>query len=264
MEFISFASGSSGNCYYLNAEGCSILIDLGIGIRTFKKIYKDYGCSFGTIEGILVTHNHTDHTKAVGYLSNEFHIPVYTTQAVHEGMKANPFLSKKIRPQETRIITHEEAFKIGPFTINAIPVPHDSFGNNGFLIKYKDINFCIITDIGHITPEISNIVSQATHLVIESNYDEEMLQIGPYPFRLKKRIQGPYGHISNKETAELLSASLSPNLIKHVWLCHLSEENNTPTLAANTCLERIKEISQLNHIIPQPLPRKQPMGVIEI
>lgn len=264
MKFISFASGSSGNCYYLNAEGCSIIIDLGLGIRTFKKTYKDYGCSFGDIQGVLVTHNHTDHTKAVGYLSNEFHIPVYTTEAVHEGMRKNPFLSKKIRPQELKIITHLSPFQIGPFTITAFPVPHDSYGNNGYIIRYKDVVFCLITDIGHITPEIEEAVSKSTHLVVESNYDHQMLETGPYPMRLKKRIEGPYGHLSNAETAQLLANYLSPELIQRVWLCHLSEENNKPELASQTCLSALQNLPKLNHIIPQPLPRRQPTGVIEL
>ena len=264
MKFISFASGSSGNCYYLHAEDCSILIDLGLGIRTFKKTYKDYGCSFGDIKGILVTHNHTDHSKAVGYLSNEFHIPVYTTKAVHDGMLSNPFLSKKVRVQQQEVITHHTPFSIGPFTIQAIPVPHDSFGNNGYLISYHDIHFGIITDIGHITPEIQELVSKATHLVIESNYDPQMLITGKYPLHLKNRIKGPYGHISNIETAQMLITALDPQRIKQVWLCHLSEENNTPTLAAETCITEFKNTPQLQHIIPQPLPRRTPTGIIEI
>ena len=264
MKFISFASGSSGNCYYLHAEGCSILIDLGLGIRNFKKTYKDYGCSFGDIQGILVTHNHTDHTKAVGYLSNEFHIPVYTTEAVHNGMNSNPFLSKKIKKEELKTVYHNEPFSIGPFKITATPVPHDSYGNNGYLIQYKEISFCIITDIGHITPEIQALVSQATHLVVESNYDPQMLQTGPYPLRLKKRIEGPYGHVSNVETAELLTKHLNPERIKKVWLCHLSEENNTPELASETTTKALMVNPLLQHITPQPLPRKQPTGVIDI
>lgn len=264
MKFISFASGSSGNCYYINANGCGILIDLGLGIRTFKKTYKDYGCSFGDIQGILITHNHTDHTKAVGYLSNEFHIPVYTTEAVHEGMRNNPFLSKKVHPQEIRIITHQQPFEIGPFTITAFSVPHDSFGNNGYLIRYNDVVFCLITDIGHITPEIEKMVSQATHLVVEANYNPTMLEQGSYPQHLKKRIRGPYGHVSNEETAQLLATHLSPERIKTVWLCHLSEENNTPALAYQTCIDALTDVAQLAHISPQPLPRKEPTGFIEL
>jgi phosphoribosyl 1,2-cyclic phosphodiesterase len=264
MQLISFASGSSGNCYYIHAEGCSLLVDLGLGIRIFKKTYKDYGCSFGDIQGILVTHNHTDHTKAVGYLSNEFHIPVYTTQAVHDGMKTNPFLSKKVRQEELKVIIHNESFRIGPFTITSFAVPHDSFGNNGFFIEYEDISLCIITDIGHVTPEISDFIKKTTHLIVEANYDTKMLESGPYPLHLKRRIQGPYGHISNAETAKLLSSSLTPNLIKKVWLCHLSEENNTPDIAANTCREILQSIPDLQHITPIPLPRRTPTWLINI
>ena len=264
MKFISFASGSSGNCYYLHADGTSLLIDLGIGIRTFKKTYKDYGCSFGDIQGILVTHNHTDHTKAVGYLSNEFHIPVYTTKAVHEGMQNNPFLTKKIKHQELEIIEHYTPFQIGPFTITAFPVPHDSYGNNGYFITCRSIAFCLITDIGHFTSEIETFVSKATHLVIESNFDSQMLETGAYPMRLKKRITGPYGHVSNSETADVLANRLNPTLIKRVWLCHLSEENNAPHLAQKTVFDTLQKVPELMHITPEPLPRRQPTGVIEI
>jgi phosphoribosyl 1,2-cyclic phosphodiesterase len=179
-------------------------------------------------------------------------------------MRKNPFLSKKIRPQELKIITHLSPFQIGPFTITAFPVPHDSYGNNGYIISYKDVVFCLITDIGHITPEIEEAVSKSTHLVVESNYDHQMLETGPYPMRLKKRIEGPYGHLSNAETAQLLANYLSPELIQRVWLCHLSEENNKPELASQTCLSALQNLPKLNHIIPQPLPRRQPTGVIEL
>ena len=265
MKFISFGSGSCGNCYYINSGGQGLLLDLGLGIRTFKKVYKDYGLSLAEIQGILVTHNHTDHTKAVGVLSNEFHIPVYTTEVVHEGMRRNMFLSKKVHPSEVRVITHQEPFTIGPFRITAFAVPHDSHGNNGYLIEVEELRFVLITDMGHVTDDIRQMISVANYLVVESNYDPLMLERGKYPYILKRRIQGPYGHISNQETAELLSAHLSKDNIRQVWLCHLSEENNLPELARQTVKQALfengfDEINLKLHV----LPRRTPFGVVEL
>jgi phosphoribosyl 1,2-cyclic phosphodiesterase len=266
MKFISLGSGSSGNCYYINTANTGIIIDLGLGIRTFKKLYKDYGLSLAEIQGILVTHNHTDHTKAIGPLSNEFHIPVYTTEAVHEGIMKNIYLSKKVHPSEKRIICHYETFEIGALRITAFPVPHDSHGNNGYIIEAEGKTLVLITDIGHVTEEIKQAISKAEHLIVESNYDLAMLESGKYPNHLKRRIKGPYGHISNTETAELLAENLNKERIKNIWLCHLSEENNTPELARSTTKAALTDKgfnlnTQLSLI---SLPRRTPYGIIEV
>lgn len=266
MKFISFGSGSSGNCYYINSDGHGLIIDLGIGIRSFKKYYKDYGLSFGEIQGILVTHNHTDHTKAVGVLSNEFHIPVYSTEAVHEGMLHNIFLNKKIKTSEIKIITHHANFQIGPFNITAFPVPHDSYGNNGYMIETEDKILTIITDIGHITEDIERAINNSNYLIIESNYDPEMLDKGKYPLHLKKRIKSPYGHISNQEIAYSIAKNLNKEFIKGIWLCHLSEENNTPENALKAVNQALYEhkIELPQNCKIQTLPRRTPYGIIEI
>ncbi len=239
MDFISLGSGSSGNCYFLIENEHILLIDLGLGIRTFKKRCDEYGLSMGKVKGVLVTHNHVDHTKGVAKFSNEFHVPVYTTEAVHQGMHNHIYLPQKIVLSNRKIIKHGERFEIGPFKITAFGVPHDSMGNNGYFIEIDDIKFCLITDMGHCTDAVKEYVSQATHLVVEANYDPEMLEKGPYPLVLKRRIKGPYGHHSNPETADLLTQHLNPCLIKHIWLCHLSEENNSPDVALNTIREAL-------------------------
>ena len=233
LKFICFGSGSSGNCYYLNAEGYGIIIDMGIGLRIMKKHFRDFGLNMAQINSILVTHDHTDHVKSVGALSNEFHIPVYSSKEVHDGMGRNCFMSKKVRQEEKHIVAHNEPFQLGPFKVTAFPVPHDSSGNNGYFIEYGEVTFCLVTDAGHITPEIINYIGKAKYLVLEANYDATMLEQGPYPQYLKRRITGPAGHLCNTETAEALAEHLSEHA-KCVWLCHLSEENNHPELARKT------------------------------
>lgn len=241
VKFISFSSGSCGNSYYLLADGCGLLIDLGIGIRAFRKNFSNYGLPIAQINSILVTHDHTDHVRAVGAVSQKFHIPVYSSAKVHESMLANHYVSKKVPASLRHDVEKGTTFNIGPFTIRTFHVPHDSADNNGYIIDVEDLRFVLITDVGHFTEEMPEIVHSATHLVIESNFDAAMLASGRYPKRLQERISGGNGHISNALTAEFLAANLDPQRIRHVWLCHLSEENNRPALARDTVSEALEK-----------------------
>lgn len=239
LQFISFASGSSGNCYYLNANGYGILIDIGIGIRIFKRNFSNYGLPIAQIQAILVTHDHTDHVKAVGAVSRDFRLPVYTSQKVHDSILRNHFVSKKVPADLQHAIERGKTFELGPFSITSFAVPHDSADNNGYIIRVEDKCFVILTDVGHFTDEMADIVNQATHLVIEANYDTAMLATGRYPLRLQNRISGPLGHISNAETADFLSLHLDKQRTRRIWLCHLSAENNLPRIAHDTVAEAL-------------------------
>ena len=233
LRFICFGSGSSGNCYYLNADGYGLLIDLGIGLRSLKKYIRNYGLSFGEINAIFVTHDHTDHVKSVGAFSGEFNIPVYALQSVHEGMQRNYFMSKKIIPDNKRILNPDTTILLEKFKITPFNVPHDSSANCGYFIEVDGITFCLVTDMGHVTDDIRLYIEKSRYVVVEANYDAMMLKNGPYPAFLKRRIMGREGHMDNLDTAELLSTSLSAET-RNVWLCHLSEENNHPELARKT------------------------------
>ncbi len=233
VRFICFGSGSSGNCYYLMADGYGIVIDLGISVRNLRKHFRDYGLSLSQVKALLVTHDHTDHVKAVGAFSQEFHIPVYTSEEIHKGMERNYFMQKKVAPEMKHLLTNETPIQMGPFEVVPFAVPHDSAGNNGYFIRYADVRFCLITDAGSITEQMLNYIRQANYLVIEANYDEAMLATGPYPEFLKRRITSGKGHTGNADTAKVLAEHLHPEA-KRVWLCHLSEENNHPELARKT------------------------------
>ena len=135
MKFICFGSGSSGNCYYLESRGTAILIDLGIGIRAFKRYMSNYGLTIPKIAAIIVTHDHTDHIKAVGPMAITYRTPVYASQRVHEGIDRNRFMTKKI-PAELRELTElNTPFEVGNFRITPFAVPHDSSDNNGYFIE---------------------------------------------------------------------------------------------------------------------------------
>lgn len=233
LKFFSLGSGSSGNCYFLTTGQHSILIDAGLSMRSLKRTLSSYGFNLDQIEAVCITHDHADHIKAVGNLANDHDIPIYATQAVHLGINRNYCVTSKVTSAHARYINKEESFTIGDFTITPFEVSHDSSDCVGYQVEAEGITFVLITDAGCVTPTLEERVHNANYLVLESNHDEDMLAMGPYPAYLKGRIRSGRGHLSNKTAAELLSQHATENL-RHVWLCHLSEENNHPELARKT------------------------------
>lgn len=233
IKFISFGSGSSGNCYYLGNGHDAILIDAGIGIRRIKRYLKEYGIKNDEIRGVIITHDHADHVKAVGYVSQEMNLPVYSTGPIHLGMNNNVHTMKKVDACNQINIVQGEPFQIADFRITAFPIPHDSTENMGYYIELGEKSFCIMTDVGMPTETVQEYIRKSNYLVIEANYDVEMLRTGKYPQILKDRIASGTGHMSNHQTAEALARNFHEG-ISNVWLCHLSEENNHPELARKT------------------------------
>lgn len=263
FKLISLSSGSSGNCYYLGTSRYGILIDAGIGTRTLKKYLRDYGVAMETIVAVLITHDHADHIKSVGGLGGKLNIPVYATETVHFGIER----SKRVEADLTtsrRVIEKEVTFSIKDFEITAFDVPHDTIENVGYQIKLFGKTIVLITDAGRITDTIERYAKTANHLIIEANYDEEMLTQGNYPFHLKQRITSGMGHLSNRMTGELLTSIYEKHL-DEVWLCHLSQDNNHPELAYKTVEFALKEkgINVGTDIVLKTLSRGKPSGLKE-
>jgi len=233
IEFLCLGSGSSGNCYYLKTEKCSILIDAGIPVRTIKKAMWNYGFSLEEVKAIFITHDHADHIKSVGCLANDWHKPIYATERVHIGINNNYCTTQKVTEESRRYLYKDEATQIGDLTITPFEVSHDSSECVGYRIQQGELTFCLATDVGEVTPSVAEAIGMANYLVLEANHDEEMLAQGPYPAYLKARIRSGKGHLSNRQCADALVTYASPQL-QHVWLCHLSEENNHPELARKT------------------------------
>lgn len=236
---MSLSSGSSGNCYYLGNDNEGILLDAGIPIRTIIKSLKQEQIPFDAnhLKGVLVTHDHADHIRTIGCIGEVHHLPVYATQSVHKGIEKSRFVQESLFSSK-RVICPNETFTLGNFDITPFLVPHDSSENVGYHITAPGFRFTLITDVGHITPEIKHFASMADHLVMEANYDEEMLWGGQYPQFLKERVSGPLGHISNQDTADFLASIYHPNM-KNIWLCHLSKDNNHPELCWKTVEYRL-------------------------
>lgn len=240
FRFMSIGSGSSGNCYYLSTGNTQILVDAGIPVRTIKHTMRESGLSLEEIKGVFVTHDHADHIKSVGNIANDLHIPIFATEAVHRGINRNYCVTHKLQNTDVRVIQKGIALQFGDFLITPFDVPHDSTDCVGYRIEAEGIIFCIITDVGKATDIIQEQVSQAKYLVLESNYDDDMLAMGPYPAYLKGRIRSGSGHLSNALSARLVAEHASPDL-KHLWLCHLSQENNHPELARKTFESILRE-----------------------
>lgn len=237
LNFCSLSSGSSGNCYYLGNEHSGILIDAGIPAGSIRKFLKNKGISMQSIMGVLVTHMHTDHVRGLEVLSRKNNLPVFTTHKIWESIVSRQNIKSA---GSFREIDLQQKFHVAGFDIEAFPVTHDTPETVGFHICAEDYKITIATDLGHICQTSAPYLKAANLLVLESNYDEEMLRNGSYPHFLKARILSDRGHLGNLQCADFLANNLGENL-HHICLAHLSNKNNTPEIALETLKKTFAE-----------------------
>ncbi|HEX2969114.1 MAG TPA: MBL fold metallo-hydrolase [Bacteroidales bacterium] len=229
LNFCSLSSGSSGNCYYIGNEFSGLLIDAGISATSIRKFLKGIGISMQTIMGVLVTHNHSDHIRGLEVLTRKNHLPAFTTENVWKSI----LTYCDVTTDCIRNIPLQQSFHLAGFDIESFPVCHDAPETIGFHISYGEKKITIVTDLGHICETSAPYIRKANLLVIESNYDEDMLIKGGYPWYLKKRILSDHGHLGNKQASAFLAEIMNENL-NHICLAHLSKNNNTPEKALET------------------------------
>ena len=228
-RFISLSSGSNGNCYYIGNEDCALLIDAGLSGRAVKKRLEENGLPIGAIRMILITHDHVDHIKCLGSIAERLKVPIYATKKVGASLNRNYSIGSHITGY-VRTFEPGEHFENFGVKFCSFEVPHDATQTVGYYIDFFGDKFLFATDLGEVTDDSVKYGRMCQHIVIESNYDVDMLITGNYPPLLKSRIMNTHGHLSNEQTAGYLKSVWHEGL-KHVWLCHLSENNNTPEKA---------------------------------
>ena len=229
MRIISLQSGSNGNCIYVEADGVRLLFDAGISGIQAKERLALHGRDVAGIDALLISHDHSDHTRSMGIFHRKFGVPVYVTAKTY-------LASSRYGLGETQAANHfsaGETLRFGKVAVETISTPHDGVDGVVFVVDDGKHRLGILTDLGHVFGDLEAIIGSLDAVLLESNYDPEMLANGSYPDWLKERIVGPGGHISNLESAELLRKAASKRM---KWAClgHLSHDNNTPDLALET------------------------------
>ena len=238
MRFCSIRSGSSGNCIYVGSDSTHLLIDTGLSGKKIEAGLNELGLTGEDIDGILVTHEHSDHISGLGVFSRKYGTPVFTTAGTHRAI-----LSKKLGDLSNSTfteITCDESFYIGDLLVKASSVSHDAAEPCAFRIYDQNKSAGVLTDLGCYDEKTVEDYSNLDMLLIEANHDVNMLRAGRYSYELQNRILSRFGHLSNETGGQLLDRLLNDRT-KHVFLGHLSEENNYPALA----LESVKlEVNQ--------------------
>ena len=235
LNFCSLYSGSSGNSLLVETENTKLLIDAGVSSKKIETALNDINIDPSTLDGILVTHEHIDHVQGLGTLSKKFDLPVFVNQ---ETLDAMPKQKDKISENNIKTFKISDKFDIGDLEIKPFSIPHDAANPCGFNIWKNNKKISIATDIGHMTNPILKSLEESLFIMLEANYDPEVLRCSPYPFTLKSRIAGPTGHLPNEMAGKTISHLLKSGL-KNAMLGHLSKQSNFPELAYKTVVDEL-------------------------
>ncbi len=242
-KLVPLFSGSQGNSYYLGCGGQGILIDVGRSAKQTIQALNSNNVDVSSIKAIFVTHEHSDHVKGVRVFANKFKLPVYSTQGTYYEMLSEKYIDEKT---DCRIIG-SEGVDLDGMHIDAFSISHDCAEGCGYRVDMGASCFALATDLGYISSGVQNALKGCDAVVIESNHDVNMLQLGPYPYVLKRRILSPKGHISNADCAALLP-SLVKSGTKRFLLAHLSKENNMPEIAYRESLNELTAMGMSENV----------------
>ncbi len=241
IRVISLQSGSNGNCYYAEAGGTGILIDAGISGRQAEVRLADFGRDIRACRALFISHDHSDHSRCMGVYHRKFGLPVYVTQPTLRHLAR--WCPDRAGIEDVRYFRSGDVVALetrdAPLRVHSVPTPHDGTDCVAFVLEYRDRRIGILSDLGHVFQGLRELVETLDGMLVESNYDDALLEQGPYPRELKERIRGPGGHLSNDESAELAEAAVRCRRLQWLTLCHLSAENNAPEIALRTHRRRL-------------------------
>lgn len=239
MRMVSIASGSSGNCVYIGSSETHILVDAGISNKRIEKGLNEIGLKGNDLNGILITHEHSDHIKGLGVLARKYGIPIFSTKETLEEIGNKKSLGEY--PQDLfQPICPDIDFMIGDLDIKPFRIDHDAANPVAYRVQHERKSVAVATDMGHYSQYIIDRLQGLDAILLEANHDVKMVEVGPYPYHLKRRILGDYGHLSNENAGRLLNCILHDKL-KHIFLGHLSKENNYEELAYETVRVELTE-----------------------
>ncbi len=234
MQIQILASGSSGNAVFFELGNTRILIDAGISARRIERGLASIGIRAGDLDAILITHEHSDHISGVEVLARKHRLPVYA--------RPRTWSMLGFRDKLDSDCCRELPLNLGIGQVEVVPFPisHDAVDPVGFCLYHQQMKYVIATDLGVVTPVVREAMACADAVVLEANHDLEMLNNGPYPFYLKRRIRSAVGHLSNHDAADLLTGIPRKSTMQ-VFLAHLSRQNNLPALAERIVCQRLSE-----------------------
>lgn len=235
LNFCSLYSGSTGNSLFVETDNSKILVDAGVSAKKIVDGLSSINVDISDIDAILVTHEHSDHIQSLGTLSKKFDIPVYANKKTWDSMSAQ---KDKIDNNNIKYFNNNENFEVGDLIVHPFDIPHDAADPCGFNFWHGKEKISIATDLGHMTTKIIDCLENSKFLMLEANYDPEVLKCSRYPYLLKTRIAGPNGHLSNNLAGKTISHLINSGL-ETVILGHLSKENNFPELAYSTVIEEL-------------------------
>jgi len=244
VRFASLGSGSRGNATLIQAGSGCLLVDCGYSVREFEARCAELAVEPAAIDAILVTHEHGDHLRGVGALARKYRLPVWMTPGTCRAGRCG------VLPELHLFSTHGASFRLAGIEVTPFPVPHDAREPAQFLFSHGGRRVGLLTDTGTITPHVAARLDGVDALLLECNHDEEMLRTGPYPPSLQARVGGDFGHLSNRQAAELLTRLDSARL-QHLVLGHLSEKNNHPELAIAAVLEQREGLEPVVSVLRQ-------------
>lgn len=224
MRFAYLGSGSKGNACVIEAGSTRLLLDCGFSIKETVRRLERLGLTPSDINAVLVTHEHSDHISGVGGLARKFNLPVYLTPGTYATGKAGEL-------PHLNLVNSHSAFRVGNIDVQPVPVPHDAKEPCQYVFSHNGLRLGVLTDVGHVTPHIQRHYARCDALVVECNHDPAMLRSGPYPPRLKQRVGGDYGHLSNEQAATLVR-EVDMKRLKMVMAVHISDKNNCKDLVA--------------------------------
>jgi len=235
MNVISLQSGSNGNCIYVETRGIRLLFDAGISGRQAQRRLAARDRDIGEVDGVLISHDHRDHSRCMGIYQRKFGLPVYVTRKTLDTTRAK---SDQGNMNDVRFFQAGSPLSFGDVVVETIRTPHDGSDGVAFVVDDGRRRLGILTDLGHVFDGLASVIGSLDAIVMESNYDPQMLTDGSYPYYLKERIRGPRGHLSNDESARIVRDAANHRL-EWVCLAHLSEENNRPEIAMRTHRETL-------------------------